>query len=341
MNDKYEERIWYGRFGGCFVADAFSSACDDYYKDYRNVVKSQKFWDEFYELESQCCSTTIELCETDDNLRKYLCSENYYSILGTSLLAKHLGKEKAVCGVRYVDEALVCARICKAIGLPLKLYLSADISNISTLRTELNLLGAETNDKMCKELFNLPEMYAFQDWIAAPANISIVNCRCNAGAYPQSNIAMDFAKIYGEKLTAILSKEDKIQRTIIPCVSGSFAMGVIAPLASTGMAIDTVECDPIDGLSKELDSYCGTFTVVMRDCCNDRILAPALAELHESGRVGRVIVPFKDIAETSAMPDSADNWSLQSRASVLYAESKNYGKETALLLRAVRWGSSL
>jgi len=338
-----DSRMWFGKYGGCFIADAFTLGCDRYYSEYRKAVTDPVFLREYEQLKKQFVDDSFRFVETEKrNLTLCFAPENSYSILGTALLVKKLNKKKAVSGVRYADEAICCARVCAELGVPLKLYLAHDIAGISSLRTRLASLGAEYDAEICGELFNLPEMYAFQEWVASPDELGIINCRSNVGAFPQVNIATDFSKEYGVKFHESLEREcgRGYNRIVVPSISGSFALAVWKAFEGSGVRLTSVECDPVDDLTEELDSYCGTFTKVMRNRFIDRVLAPEWMAMVEEGKVERVIVGFDQAIKTGDPHVTAESVSLQSLAAICHSESLK-DEKVICVVRGMRWGADL
>jgi tryptophan synthase beta subunit len=339
-----ENRLWYGQYGGCFIADAFTLACDRYYKRYCEVIETEDFLQEYEELKKRYADDSFRFIKTEtEKLTLCFVSENLYPILGTALLAKKLGKKQALCGARYADEAMLCARVCKYLGVPLKIFLSSDIACISSLITHLSVLGVEIDGKTCNELFNLPEMYAFQAWVASPEDNILINCRSNVGAFPQTNITTDFAKEYGYKLWSAIKNgsQAEYKRIVVPCVSGSLALSLFKGISVPSTELVCVECDANSELVEELDSYCGTFTKIMRNNISDRVLAPELAYMIDEGFALRVMVD-PETALCAEMPSNiSEPLSLQSLAALSYCAEKHDGKETLCVVRGMRWGAVL
>ncbi|MEA4895378.1 MAG: hypothetical protein VB064_08945 [Oscillospiraceae bacterium] len=344
MHIERDSRLWYGQYGGCFIADAFTLACDKYYHQYSEVIETKDFLREYELLKKRFAHEKFRFLKTEkENLTLCYAPENVYPILGTALLAKKLNKKQALCGVRFADEALLCARVSAYLGVPLKLFLSSDIAGISSLTARLSAMGAEYDTKMCGELFNLPEMYAFQAWVSSPEDNIIINCRSNVGAFPQTNIASDFAKEYGYKLFSALKiqSESDYTRIVVPSVSGSLALSVIKTAGDPAKEFVCVECDTEQNLVPELDSYCGTFTKILRNNYSDRVLAPELAELVDEGRAARIAVnPEKAICTN--MPESVyQSLSLQSLAALSYCMEREDDVKTLCVVRGMRWGAVL
>ena len=341
---KRESNLWYGKYGGCFIADAFTLSCDKYYDQYSELVEDNAFLNAYEQLKQQFVDDSFRFVKLErENLILCYAPENVYSILGTAILAKKLNKKKAVCGVRYTDEAIFCARVCEQLGVPLKLFLSKDIAGISSLLSRLSSYGAEYDSETCAELFNLPEMYAFQEWIGSPDDNIIINCRSNAGAFPQVNIATDFSKEYGERFKAALEKECGMgySTLVVPSVSGSFALSIFKAFSDSDKKLISVEYDINEDLTEELDSYCGTFTKIMRNRYVDRILAPELMSMVDDGRVERVIANLDNAVRVKNPKNIAETVSLQSLAAEQHSESIE-GKETVVcVVRGMRWGTEL
>jgi len=344
MSIKRDDRLWFGSYGGCFIADAFTLACDRYYNEYKKALEDAAFLSQYECLKEKYADSTFSFQKDEgSNLTVCYANENIYPILGTALLSKYLGKKQALCGARYPDEAFLCARVCAELNVPLKLYLSSDLSGISSLTNAVLALGASIETKQCKELFNLPEMYAFQAWVASPDDHILINCRQNAGAYPQVNIATDFAKEYGEKLRDAFLKNgiEKPSKIVVPCVSGSFALSIFKAFEEDGTALITVECDAIPDLSEEQDSYCGTFTKVMRNNISDRVLSPELSNLIDGGRVTRRIVPYQSAADEMRKSAEKKALSLQSYAALSFCRKNPANGLVLCVLRGERWGAAL
>ena len=334
---EYCKDLWYGPYGGCFIADAFTLACDRYFSAFEKAVGDPAFMAEYDDLRRAFPQPEPRF-ETGGPGNAAICyaPENYGSLFGTALLAKRLGKE-AVCGVRYADEALLCARVCAHLGVKLHLFLGRSLGALRTLTDQLALLRVSYDAKMCAELFDLPEMYAFQAWVSEADGKHLINCRSNAGAFPQTNIAAAFAALEAKELVeAAALKLGRFHRVVIPTVSGSYALAVAENLPETCRCV-CVECDTEADMVQELDSYCGTFTKVMRNRTSDRVLAPRLMKLEDDGRIQRIrLSPDQAVQAAGGEP-----LSLQSYAALKYCEGQPEEGSTLCIVRAPRWGAAL
>lgn len=237
-------------------------------------------------------------------------------------------------GARYADEALLAARVCRELGLPLHMFLSKEAASISSLVEQLQLLGVSVDVKMCAELFNLPEMYAFQAWVSDADAAHLINVRANCGAYPQANIALSFARIFGERA---LSAMGDATRIVIPVCTGTTAAGIVAALPNSAKPqVVCIECDTSKDMVQELDSYCGAFTKVMRNRLEDRVLVPYLAYAEDEGRVARVAVAPADV-DFSILAEQP--LSLQSRAALTWAREHPVEGRTVVVTGDARWGT--
>lgn len=321
------DNLWFGGYGGCFVADAFSLHCDNYYRQFADLIKTQKFNDDFKALKEEFKPQFKMFDE-----HTILIPENYYSVLGTALIYKSLDKKQALVACRYIDETLFVAKISKKLGINLKMYLTKELSGISTLVDQLKLIGIEVITKNCIELINHPEMYVFQEWLAESEDKHIINSRCNVGAFPQVNIASYFVKQFKEDFNNFLKENGlSFNKIAIPVISGTSALGLIDKEHS----YITYECDDQKDTIEELDSFCGTFTKVIRNNYTDRVLCPELAYMWDEGKVIRKQVDFKDV-DFSCNTYGID-LSLQSLALL----SKQNDKDVLRVVKPLRFGTNL
>lgn len=334
---EYCKDLWYGPYGGCFIADAFTLACDRYFASFEAAAGDPAFQAEYAALRQAFPQPEPRLAKNGPG-NAVICyaPENYGSLLGTALLAKRLGKQ-AVCGVRYADEALLCARVCAHLGVELHLFLGRSLGKLRTLTDQLSLLKVSYDVKMCDELFDLPEMYAFQAWVSEPEGKHLINCRSNVGAFPQTNIAAAFAALEAKELVEkAVSELGRPDRVVVPTVSGSYALAVAENLPET-CGVVCVECDTEPDMVPELDSYCGTFTKVMRNRTADRVLCPRLMKLADDGRVTRVQYSPEQAMEAVG----GELLSLQSLAALKYCQDQPENGTTLCIVRAPRWGAAL
>lgn len=334
---EYCKDLWYGPYGGCFIADAFTLACDRYYEAFEAAAADPAFQAEYNALRQAFPQPEPQFSEGGPG-GSVVCRvpENYGPLFGTALLAKRLGKQ-AVCGARYADEAALCAQVCAHLGVKLHLFLGRGLGRIRTLTDRLELLGASYDTKMCAELFDLPEMYAFQAWVSEPEAKHLVNCRSNVGAFPQTNIAAAFAALEAKDLLAKAAQRlGRLDRVVVPSVSGTYALAVAENLPQNCACV-CVECDTEPDLAPELDSYCGAFTKVLRNRTADRVLAPRLMKLEEDGKILRVQLSPQEAARAAG----GGTLSLQSLAALRYCESQPGEGVTLCLVRSLRWGAAL
>ncbi|MGI6607642.1 MAG: hypothetical protein ACOX1F_01500 [Erysipelotrichaceae bacterium] len=318
------DKLWFGEYGGCFVADAFSPFCDHYYNQFKSVVEKEEFKNDFKQL-TEKYNGRFELL---DELTVCV-PENYYAVFGTALLGKHLNKKQMLAGCRFVDEAIMIATVCNDLGLKLKMYVTKELAEVETVITQLKLMGVEVCKKQCQEIINLPEMYAFQEWLAESEDKHVINMRCNTGAFPQVNIASYFLRKYYQAFEKFIRDNNlSFDKIIIPVVSGSTAIGLIK---ETIQQYETYECDVYPNMTEEVDSFCGTLTKVRRNNLVDRVLSPELVDMYEKGKVKRVIFDVEKIDKKLCAMYKYP-LSLQSYA-VLSADENRYSLKVVKKLR--------
>ncbi len=322
------DALWFGNYGGCFVADAFSMHCDRYYGQFIKAIEDPGFRKEFEQLKAKYRQ---EFRLLDD--RVLLIPENYDATIGTALLHKCLSKKQALIGCRYAEDALFAAKLCQDLGISLKMYVTMELSQDRTLMEHLKLSDVEVNEKNCQELINHPEMYCFQEWLADSQDKHIIQIRANVGAFPQVNVASYFLRQYVEEFKEFVSKHDlRYKKLVIPVVSGSSALGLIE--ADSGKEYMTVECDVFDDLIEELDSFCGTFTKVERNNLVDRVLCPQLCQLWDENKVCRVRTDRDVVCKENVL--RYPGLSLASYAVLNYAD-----EDSLLLVKARKEGMDL
>lgn len=327
--------LWFGKYGGCFISDAFTLGCDRYYAQFSELAAKKDFELRLEELVAAYAPVTVSCTpKTSDNVTACHASWNAFALIGTALIGNLLRKKGACMGARYADEALLAAQVCHDLKLPLRLVLSKEIADIGTLSEQLALLGADVDASTCTELFNIPEMYAFQTWISDCDRLQLVNARVNCGAFPQVNIALACAQLYGKHILGRIGEYDRI---VVPMVTGSTAASICAALPSDSLTtVIGVSCDTKPDLIEELDSFCGTFTKVMRNRTDDRVIAPYAAWAEDTGRLVHASIQPSDVNHSVKDP-----LNLQSRAALAWCTSHPADGSTLIIVGNMRWGTSI
>lgn len=285
----YFDKLYYGPYGGCFISDAFTVSCDSLYEDYTRAISQPGFWSDFKKLVNRLAPVDIKIgCGVfrEKKLRIIQTRGNPYPIIGHVLLAQKIKRRQILFAPHSAEEAVLCARTCAYLDLPLKMHLPRSLKHLETLILWLDSLGVELETELC-ETFDLPEMYAFQEWVSAPDNTYCVCSRSNVGAFPAPLMTTALGAPYGDSLKALLKEPPNT--IVVPVVSGSMALTVMKPWFDSGVKLYTVEIDAPD-MWEELDSFCGSFTKVMRNQTQDRVLAPELANAWDEGTVERGFV---------------------------------------------------
>lgn len=317
---------WYGDndFGGCFIADAFTVSCEKLSDQYQKIIDNEDFQKQCDDLLQLFGKPTISFADYGEVKLAFVNINNYLVVI-QCLLAHEMGKKKIVSGVKYFDEALAISHVCNYLDMPLKLFLCRELSELSSLKEYLSRSGIEYDDELCRDLFNLPAMYAFQEWVGLPQEIFLLNMRSNIGAYPFPAMTSSIARLYGDQLFAEWTEKYGVlpKKVVAPCISGSTALSIFKPLLSEEVELETVEIAD-EGMIEERDSYCGAFTLVRRDRKRDRIIAPEMAYLWKSGRVKRSFVSYEEAAEKmKELQKAAFTLSIESAGAVLKADNAN------------------
>lgn len=316
---RVHDKLYYGQYGGCFISDAFTINCDKLYEDYKRVTSQPDFWPACQKLVNQFAHADIRVEDkkySNKIIKIHWANLNPYPIIGHALMAKQIGRRLVLFAPRHAEEAIFSAKICAHLGLQLKMNLPLSLRSIESLTNWLEIMNVQLETKLC-ETFDLPEMYAFQQWVAAPDDCYCIYSRSNVGAFPATQMTTDFASRYGLALKEAAGSPDAI---VVPCISGSTALTVLKPWFDQAVKLYTVEIKSTD-MWEELDSFCGAFTKVMRNRTQDRVLAPELANAWDEGLVERVFVDKRDVAGIlkEVITKDGTELSIESAAALHYA----------------------
>ena len=314
------DKLYYGNYGGCFIADAFTVVCDSLYEEYQRVTVQPKFLTQCRELAARYSPVNIQVegkAMLGKDIKLHQATFNPYPIIGHALMAKEIGRQRVLFAPRHTEEAIFCAKLCASLNFQLKMNLPTSLRCIQTLTQLLEAMGVELETKLC-ETFDLPEMYSFQEWLAAPDKSYCVFSRSNVGPFPMPLMTTAFAAPYG---TALKEKAGVPKAIVVPCISGSTALTVLKPWFGQGIKLYTVEIEGPD-MWEELDSFCGAFTKVMRNRTLDRVLAPELANAWDEGTVERVYITKEQAIEALKQvlnQEGSADLSIESAAALYHA----------------------
>jgi tryptophan synthase beta subunit len=281
---------YFGDFGGIFVPDAFTPDLDRLAEESGKIILSDSFDKNFKAALNAVGVTEIKLARFEIQggcrVTHTFSQAEYYNIAGQVALGKERQAELQVCGAETAGFALAFAQANLALKTRGKVFLNQKMAENLELIAKLNELGCEIETKTCQELFNIPQMYAFQKYMESRNRRHFVPLEANIGPYPFPALVGYFANIYGKKLVANLSDFPDV--CVAQITTGTNAIGVFQALANSNCKLATVE-DPV--VLEKHGAFCGDFTLFTRQDSRQEantIICPQLADAWRKGRVIRL-----------------------------------------------------
>ncbi len=122
---------------------------------------------------------------------------------GYGSLAK-VSQREIVFGATTSEEAKIVLTICKKLELPLSIWLNVSTGSDAELVEELKANKANINVDQCRELFDDPDMYAFQKYISNPAKYLWAPIHTHSGPAPFPALTAYFSEVAAEDMMAFV-----------------------------------------------------------------------------------------------------------------------------------------
>jgi tryptophan synthase beta subunit len=301
---------YYGDFGGIFVPDSFTPDLDRLAGKAGEIVLSDSFEKSLKTGLKALGISGIKLKQFDIKggckVSHTFSQAEYFNIAGQTALGAELKAELLVCGADSEGLALAFARANRALNTRGLIFLNRQMGENADLVSQLEELSCEVDTQTCKELFNVPQMYAFQRYMENRNNRHFVPLQANIGPYPFPALVGYFANLYGRKLVGSLTSIPSY--CVIPIKTGTNALGVFNALSSSEYKLVTVE-EPV--VQECHGAFCGNFTLFTRmDAGGDATaICPQLGDWWRKGKVTRLgcdnpgIVATDDLADLPLPPD--------------------------------------
>jgi hypothetical protein len=293
--DKFS--LWTGDYSGCFIPDCFTPIIEELSKKISSILWNDDFTKEviqkvqdFYtpgishlslkDLKNVSPGLRINIVPIDRNFYYY------FNSVGQVLLAQKIGAEKIISYATKKDYAISLAVVCYKLGIKCKMVLDKNLSEDELVVNYLKHLGCEIDTTTCKELFDLPSMYAFQEWLTHPGTF-FVSEKANSGPYlfTQTNLKMhEYATSFLlRNLDGILEKYDSV---IFPVETGTIGASLFLYLNK----MYTLKFFSIRKTSfvKRNVCFCGGTTIAFASEGNTKvsdIIAPFMVSLWDSKSV--------------------------------------------------------
>ncbi len=278
---------YFGKWGGFFVPDPMTPGLDDFASLAEKIVVQDDF-------RSQIETLLAGIVEPEDlkpvpnskNIYSLKTSVLYYVAAGYALLAKASGKQ-LVCGVYSPAQASILAAVCKKLSHPLGLWLNVATGADEKLVGDLGAQGVQVNLDLCRTLFDEPDMYAFQKFVADPGRHLWASLNTVTGACPFPALTAFFAHFYTDKVLEAAGKlaGEKSVKFAATGYPGFSMAGLITGAGGEKLNLVTYE-PPID--REREDCYLGAYTKVAMIGKNEFVLSPQVVDAWERGVVDRV-----------------------------------------------------
>ena len=297
----------FGKYGGIWTEDCFKYIAGDLGERCSRILETVDFNSEFQVLSRfmKIPKPIIHDLGEPFKLSKAIIINNqgvFLNVIGGLLLAKKLGISLVVTGARTKEHALASALISLKLNIPLKIYLSRSLSGDPELLNAAKSLGVEVDGETCKSLYDVPEMYAFQDWFKKPGEVFFLPEKANVGPYPFPSLCEHFYSYLGQFIEEDVREalEDGYGvRIIVPIDSGTTALGIFSAFLEKKISLYTVELDDWKERKEVLVDNCCTLTKGFREKDNTihRVLAPKLVHLWEVGRIRRIFISADKLSD--------------------------------------------
>ena len=246
--DGPDERGYFGKFGGRFVAETLMPLILELEAAYKSAKNDPEFSQEisryfntyvgrpsplyFAErLTPQLGGAKIYLKRDELN---HTGAHKINNCIGQILLAKRMGKKRIIAETGAGQHGVATATVCALMGLSCVVYMGeVDIERQRPNVFRMKLLGAEvvpvtSGSRTLKDAMN----EALRDWVTNVDNTYYL-IGTVAGPHPYPEMVRDFQSIIGEEVRTQLAEVEGINRlpdSLVACIGGgSNAMGLFHP----------------------------------------------------------------------------------------------------------------
>jgi len=255
-----DERGYFGRFGGKFVAETLMAAISELETEYARLKNDPAFIAEFEQdlkhyvgresplyfaerLTNHVGGGKILLKREDLN---HTGAHKINNCIGQALLAKHMGKPRVIAETGAGQHGVASATVAARFGLECCVYMGTeDIARQSLNVYRMKLLGAtvvpvDSGSKTLKDALS----EAMRDWVAnVDSTYYIIGTV--AGPHPYPMLVRDFQSVIGhETRRQCQAQYGQLPDAVVACVGGgSNAMGMFYPFLED-KSVDLIGVEP-------------------------------------------------------------------------------------------------
>lgn len=248
----------FGVFGGKYIPEILSHACQDLEREYKKLRTNTRFKSELHGILNEYVGRPTPLFHAVNLSRSLggaqiylkredLCHTGAHKInntIGQALLARTLGKKKIVAETGAGQHGVASATAARYFDMPCIVYMGEeDIQRQELNVYKMRLLGADvravhSGSKTLKDATN----EAIRHWVSNVDDTYYL-IGSTVGPHPYPMIVRDFQSVIGKEVKSELRRRKmKDPDYIIACVGGgSNAMGIFYPFLRSRAKIIGVE----------------------------------------------------------------------------------------------------
>lgn len=290
---------YFGKWGGFFVPDPLTPALDDFASLAEEKITQGDFKSQLELALSGMGVAPVDPKPVPNSRDVYSVQSTvlHFVAAGYALLAQASGRE-LVCGAYSEAQASILTTICKKLSVPLVLWLNVATGADEKLVKALEDGGVKVNLDSCRTLFDEPDMYAFQKFIADPEHYLWATLNTVTGPYPYPAMTGYFAHFYTDKAVETANSLAAGKPVTIAAAGypGFSMAGLLFGDGKEKVKLVTYE-PPVEKEREEC--YLGAYTRAAVIGKKDFILSPMLVNAWESDKVERfyTCAPYQFFAE--------------------------------------------
>ena len=238
-----DEKGYFGKFGGRYVAETLMPLIIEVEKEYNNIKKDSSFKKEFEYYLEKFVGRPSPLFFAERITKDLKGPKIYFkrdelnhtgahkinNCMGQILLAKKMGKKRIIAETGAGQHGVATATVCALFNLPCIIYMGEkDIERQSPNVFRMKLLGAEiksvsSGSKSLKDAMN----EALRDWVTNVKDTFYI-IGTVAGPHPYPTMVRDFQSIIGKEVRKQIQEvENKLPDLLVACIGGgSNAIGL-------------------------------------------------------------------------------------------------------------------
>ncbi|KAA0257090.1 tryptophan synthase subunit beta [Deferribacter autotrophicus] len=235
------EKLFYGEFGGQFVAETLIPALDELEKAFLKIKNDKRFKEELDDLLKNYAGRPTPVYFAKNLSKKY--GVNIYlkredllhtgahkinNTLGQALLAKYIGKSRVIAETGAGQHGVATATACALLNLECTVYMgSVDAKRQAVNVERMRMLGAEVRvvDEGSKTLKDAVSA-ALRDWVSSVDNTHYL-IGSAVGPYPFPEIVAHFQSVIGNEAKEYFFTKGVMPDVVVACVGGgSNAIGI-------------------------------------------------------------------------------------------------------------------